>query len=40
MRQAIISKGVELEQREGVRPAQQRVLQKMLKHLVKNKQVK
>lgn len=40
MRQPIVSKGVELQQREGVRPAQQRVLEKMLKHLVKKNRVK
>lgn len=40
LRQAIVSKAVELQSREDVRPAQQRILENILKTLTKSKRVK
>lgn len=40
IRQIVVSKGTELKGREGVRPAQQRILLKLLSNLVKMKKVK
>lgn len=40
LRQSIVSKGLELKNREGVRPAQQRILENMLKTLTQSKRVK
>ena len=40
IRQQVIAVGMELQNREGIRPAQKRVMEKMLKSMVKNKQVK
>lgn len=40
LRQTVVSKSTELKEKEEVRPAQQRVLEKLLKTLVKIRKVK